>query len=134
MECVFCKIISGEIPSEKIYEDDDVIAFLDISPINKGHTLIVPKKHAVDVLDAEPAMLEALITAAKRIAPAIMKGVGAQGFNIGINNGSAAGQIVMHLHLHIIPRFKNDGLKHWPGRKCCEEELKEVRESIARFL
>ncbi len=115
-DCIFCRIIKGELPSYKVYEDNSVIAFLDIFPIHSGHVLVVPKKHSVDIFDTPESELQSVMAAAKKIAPAVMKATKADGINIGMNNKPAAGQVVMHTHLHIIPRFKDDGLKTWPQR------------------
>lgn len=134
MECIFCKISRGEIPCEKIYEDANVIAFLDIAPVSKGHALVLPKKHFETLLDADDKTSNELITVVKKISSAVMNAVKAEGFNIGINNYEAAGQIVPHLHVHIIPRFRNDGLKEWPNKKATEQELKSVAEQIKKFL
>ncbi|RME53448.1 HIT family protein, partial [Candidatus Woesearchaeota archaeon] len=116
-DCIFCKIIAGEIPSQMVYENDKVFAFLDINPINKGHTLIVPREHHEDFLDTPDDVLQDMIVRVKKIARAIMTAVNADGFNLGVNTKPAAGQIVFHTHMHIIPRFEGDGLRHWPGKK-----------------
>ncbi|MBS3176696.1 HIT family protein [Candidatus Woesearchaeota archaeon] len=129
-DCIFCKIIEGKIPSSKVYEDKDTFAFLDINPVNKGHALVVAKKHTADLLDTDSVMLGKLMVTTQKVAHAVIKGVGADGFNIGINNKSAAGQLVFHLHVHIIPRFSGDGLKHWPGKKLTEQEMRDVQEKI----
>ena len=133
-DCIFCKIIQGKIPADKVYENDKIMAFLDIQPISKGHTLIVPKKHYTDLLDTPDDVLCEMMTSAKKIAEAAVKAVGADGFNIGVNTKPAAGQIVMHMHLHVMPRFKNDGLKHWPGKTIAKEEFAKIRDQIASFL
>ncbi len=133
-DCIFCKIIKGEIPCSKIYENDKIMAFLDIMPVNKGHTLVVPKEHYETILDLPDDLLNELIVSTKKISKAVMKGVNADGFNIGVNTKEAAGQIIMHAHLHIIPRFSNDGLKSWPQSKYAEGEMDKVRESIVKFL
>lgn len=133
-DCIFCKIIKGEIPSSKVYEDKKVFAFLDINPINKGHVLVVPKNHSLDLSDMADEDIKNLFIAAKKIANAVMKATGAQGCNLGMNNRKAAGQLVMHSHLHIIPRFEGDGLKHWPGKKYAEGEAEKVRQDIIKNL
>ncbi len=133
-DCIFCKIIKGEIPSSKLYEDDKVYAFLDIQPVNKGHTLIIPKEHYNDLLETPDETVDAMFRAVKKVAPAVMKGVNADGFNLGMNNKAAAGQVVFHAHLHIVPRFRDDGLKLWPGGKYDEGEVEKVRESIVSSL
>ena len=133
-DCIFCKIIKGEIPSAKIYEDDKILAFLDINPIKPGHTLVIPKVHRSDLLAAENQDLVELIKIIKRIAPAAVAGVGADGFNVGLNDGSAAGQIVFHLHFHIIPRFNDDNLKLWSGRPYEAGAAEIVAEKIKKQL
>ena len=129
--CIFCKIIKGEVPCGKIYEDEHVLVFLDINPISKGHCLVVTKEHYETLLEIPEDESIYLFKALKKIGKALMKGLKADGFNIGMNNFSAAGQVVMHAHFHVIPRFKGDGLKHWPGKKF--EEGDYVKE-IKRFL
>ncbi len=134
-DCIFCKIVRKEIPSENfVYENDKIMAFLDIAPSSPGHTLVVPKAHYVDLLDTPDDVLAEIITKAKKIAPAVMKGAGAQGFNTIFNTKPAAGQVVFHTHLHIIPRFTNDGLKHWPKIEMSAEEMKKIKEKIVSAL
>ena len=107
--CLFCKIISGEIPSKKVYEDDTVFAFLDIYPASEGHTLVAPKKHYSNFADMSAEDVASLFEAARKITAAVEKAFSAQGSNIGINNGEVAGQEVPHVHVHVIPRKKGDG-------------------------
>jgi histidine triad (HIT) family protein len=133
-DCLFCKIASKEIPADLIYEDDKVVAFLDIKPVNKGHSLIIPKKHSHDLLDADDATLGTMIARVKKIAGAIMAATGAAGFNLGINTKSAAGQVVFHTHFHIIPRFSNDGLKMWPHSESEPKTRKQMAEEIKKFI
>ena len=111
--CLFCKIIAGEIPCYKIWENDHFLAFLDIKPINLGHTLIVPKNHAEDLFDLATEDLTGLGGAVQTVAQMVKTGTGADGINLGMNNSSAAGQLVFHAQFHIIPRFEGDGFKHW---------------------
>ncbi len=106
--CVFCKIVDSSIPSHKVFEDERALAVLDINPIRRGHTLIVPKKHYENFLDIPEEELAHLSILAKKIAPAIMKATDADGFNIIGNNGASAGQIIFHTHLHVIPRKAGD--------------------------
>ncbi len=108
--CVFCKIIQGQIPSAKIYEDDKVLAFLDIAPLNFGHTVVIPKGHFAGLTVIPTEYLNALMAAIQKIAPAVMRATGAEGFNLVLNNGSVAGQVVAHAHFHIIPRLVNDAV------------------------
>lgn len=110
--CIFCDIINGTIPSSVIYEDDTVIAFLDISQVTKGHTLVVPKKHCDHFLTCEEETLTHLMKTAKMLAAHLMEKTGAKGMNILSNIGEAAGQSVPHFHVHLIPRYdENDALK-----------------------
>ncbi|MBI2636869.1 MAG: HIT family protein [Parcubacteria group bacterium] len=133
-DCVFCKIVTGGIPSHKVYEDDSVLAFLDRSPVNPGHTLVIPKEHHRDLLDTPPELGAKLMNAIQKIAPAILAGVGADSFNLGVNNGAGAGQIVFHAHLHIMPRFRDDGHQLWHGRQADQNELAKVAEDIKKHL
>lgn len=107
-DCTFCKIVEGSTPSHKILEDERALAFLDINPIRRGHTLIVPKKHYENFLDIPEEELTRLLVIAKRIAPALLEATSADGFNIIGNNGASAGQIIFHTHLHVIPRKAGD--------------------------
>jgi len=109
MNCVFCRIAAGEHPAEIVYQDERVIAFLDINPLNPGHALVIPKAH-VERLSALPAELTGpLLAAAVRVAKAAQEALGAAGVNLVLNDGRAAGQAVPHLHLHVVPRFPGDG-------------------------
>lgn len=134
--CVFCKIAKGEIPCAKLYEDKNVIAFLDIAPAVKrgGHTLVVPKKHFEFVTGMPDELLEKVMHAVKKMACAIMKE--ADGANVLLNNGKAAGQYVPHVHFHIVPRYKDDkiGLAHWEALKYHPGEMEKVQERIKRLL
>src|SRR3989344_7777600 len=129
-ECVFCKIVKREIPSDKIYEDDNFFAFLDINPNNPGHTLVIPKKHYKNIYDLPDEILCAIGPIVKKISIAVKKGVNADGINIIMNNDGAAGQIVPHAHFHIIPRFADDDLRHWPGKSFLKEESAKIAEKI----
>lgn len=129
--CVFCKILAGDIPAAKVYEDDKVLAFLDIAPFNFGHTLVIPKAHCHGLSDMPGKYRDALFAAAAKIAPAVLRVTGATGFNLLLNNGSVAGQEVPHAHLHIIPRFVDDKVLLGASQKKYEgEELDEMKEKI----
>lgn len=104
MDCIFCKIVNGEIPSYKIYEDDDVLAFLDINPVSVGHTLVIPKKHTLDVMEIDDDILIKIINKGKDIAKLMNVKLGTSGFTLVQNNGSV--QEVKHFHLHVIPRYE----------------------------
>jgi len=134
IDCIFCKIARGEIKSTKIYEDKDTLAFLSIGPINRGHTLVIPKKHFENLIDMPHAEADKLIKTIKKLAPVIKEAMAADGLNITINNGKAAGQEVMHAHFHIIPRYKRDAFINWPEREYREGEMAEVAEKILNVL
>lgn len=116
-DCIFCKIIAGELPSSRVYETENLLAFLDLNPVAKGHTLIIPKGHYPTLLDVPPEEGNELIHGMKLIGNALMQHLNADGFNCMQNNFSAAGQMVFHSHWHIIPRFETDGLKLWASGK-----------------
>lgn len=109
--CIFCKIINGDIPSKKVYEDKDVLAILDISQATKGHTLVIPKKHYDNILSINEDDYLAVMKKVKELSNKIVTNLGAEGVNILNNCNEVAGQSVMHFHVHIIPRYKKDDLK-----------------------
>jgi histidine triad (HIT) family protein len=129
-DCLFCKIVAGEIPSQKVYEDDNVYAFLDINPVHIGHTLVVPKKHSEDILSIDANAWGAVCERVHQLAPAVKKATGADGINIIMNNKKSAGQLIDHAHVHIIPRFKDDGMKGLPQHKEGEVALTEMASKI----
>lgn len=132
--CIFCKIISGDLPSSTLYETNTVIALLDINPVRPGHTLIAPKEHHETALETPDALLADILTAAKYLAPALTEAVGAEGFNLSFNNGAAAGQVVAHTHLHVIPRQHNDGLSLWKQNPYPEGEQEKLAKKIQEVL
>ncbi len=116
--CVFCKIAAGKIPCHKIYEDDQILAFLDIGPIVTGHTLIIPKSHCAGIMDVSPELNAAIATKIPALARAVTKAVNAPACHVLTNCGPAASQSVMHLHYHILPRYEGDKYKlPWPAGK-----------------
>ncbi len=129
-DCIFCKIVRGEIPSYKIYEDANVFAFLDIHPVNTGHTLVIPKRHAKNIFDIPAADWVAVQDTVRTLAGKIEKAVSADGINIAMNNREHAGQVVDHAHVHIIPRFKGDNLRLFPGHPYKDGEADAVLEQI----
>ena len=134
-DCIFCKIIDGKIPAAKIYEDNTVFSFLDIMPANKGHCLVVPKRHSVTLIEMSEDDLVATVKAAKKIASALSLSFGNGSFNIVMNNGKEAGQLVNHAHIHIIPRFQKDRLRiKWSHVKYDDNEIKEYAEKIKKFI
>ncbi|MCZ7592229.1 MAG: HIT family protein [Kiritimatiellae bacterium] len=124
--CIFCKIVRGELPCEKLYEDDSVLAFMDIGPIVKGHALVIPKAHHDPLTDVPTELLGKIMTVVQRIARAQRDGLGADGVNIHQANGKAAGQEVWHTHFHVIPRFANDG-HSWNWRAQKYEQREEMQ-------
>ncbi|MBQ7234645.1 MAG: HIT family protein [Kiritimatiellae bacterium] len=124
-DCVFCAIAAGEIPSFKVYEDDAVLAYLDINPFTKGHTLVIPKKHSTGLLDTDDAVLAAVVARVRKVAARLKEALPCDGFNILQNNGEAAGQTVKHLHFHIVPRYAGEPLV-FESHKGDMEELKAL--------
>lgn len=133
-DCIFCKIIRGDIPAHKVYEDADTLAFLDIKPNNPGHTLVIPKVHSQNLYDMSDHSLAAVMRTAQKVAVAIKKAVGADGINLAMNNESAAGQVVLHPHVHVIPRFAEDGYRHWPQKQYKEGEAEVIAAKIKAAL
>jgi histidine triad (HIT) family protein len=110
-DCIFCKIVAGELPAQRVDEDERTIAFMDIAPATRGHALVIPKAHSRDVLEADPADLQATILAAQRLAGRARERLGADGVNLLNSCGQAAWQTVFHLHVHVIPRYRDDPLR-----------------------
>lgn len=130
MNCVFCKIIAGEISSFKVYEDKNTLAFLDINPVNPGHTLVVPKKHFANFEEADEKTLCQIVKIVKKIGLTLKKNLAAPGYNVAVNNDPIAGQIVPHLHFHVIPRLPGDNLRLWPQRQYQASQAEEVLNKI----
>ncbi len=116
-DCIFCKIAKKEIPSDIIFENKNLMAILDIMPVNPGHILVVTKKHFDTMVDVQDKVLSEMILVSKKVGKAIMKSLKVKGFNLSINNGKVAGQKINHVHFHVIPRLAKDGLKLWPQRQ-----------------
>lgn len=133
-DCIFCKIVDGEVPCHKVYEDDATLAFLDIAPINHGHTLLIPKAHYTDIITTPEEVIVSLARVLPRVAQAVKEGSKADAFNVGVNSGRAAGQIVFHTHLHIIPRFTNDGYRSWGQKQYAAGEAEAMAERIRQNL
>jgi histidine triad (HIT) family protein len=130
-DCIFCKIVSGEIPSHKIDEDDKTLAFMDINPWTRGHALVIPKKHSRNIYDADPDDLAATHVAAQRLAKRARDVLGAEGINILQSSEPVAMQTVFHLHVHVIPRYSDDGLRMPAHPQPAEhEELAELAEKL----
>jgi len=128
-DCIFCAIAAGEIPSFKVYEDELVLAYLDINPFSRGHTLVIPKVHSQGLLDTDDATLAAIIVRVKKVASHLKAKLGCDGFNILQNNGEAAGQTVRHVHFHIVPRWAGDPLS-FENAKGDMEALKKLAETL----
>lgn len=129
--CVFCKIVRGELPAWKVYEDEKTLAFLDIHPVNPGHTLVIPKaENTKNIFDVSPEDWVATTETARKVAHALERATGADGVNIMMNNRSDAGQVVHHPHIHVIPRFKGDGLTQWRHKEYKEGEAAELHQKI----
>jgi histidine triad (HIT) family protein len=130
--CIFCKIAEGVIPSYKVYEDENVLAFLDISQVTNGHTLIIPKEHSKDVFELSEETAAQLFSAVPKIASSIKQTFNPIGLNLLNNNGEAAGQSVFHYHMHFIPRYgKSDGFGAvWKTQDTPADEMKEIARSI----
>ncbi|MDE7215748.1 MAG: HIT family protein [Clostridia bacterium] len=130
MDCIFCKIINGEIPSHKIYEDKNVYAFLDIACDSYGHTLVIPKKHCVNVLDCNDKYLKSTIAAVKKISNHYVDDCGFDGVNILNASGASAQQSVFHLHFHIVPRKNEDGIDIWALKDKYDLDLKDICDKL----
>lgn len=133
-DCLFCKIIKGEIPAYKVYEDDTVYAFLDINPNNLGHTLVIPKAHYQTYSETPDEVLADLMVKAKKIGQAVIKAMDVPAYNVSVNVGKEAGQLIFHTHVHIIPRFEGDGHKHFGHVEYKEGEAEKVAEKISQNL
>ncbi|MBF0713168.1 HIT family protein [Gemella sp. GH3] len=137
---IFEKILDNELPSYKIYEDDFVYAFLDIFPVTKGHTLVIPKKHCKNILDCDSETASHIGAALPKIANAVKDSFGADGVNIFQNNEEFAGQVVFHLHFHIVPRYKDKDLHFdnleikYPSEKLSDEQFIEIQKRIVSKL
>lgn len=133
-QCIFCRIISGSIPSDTVYSDDIFVGFLDIHPTTRGHLLLVPRAHVSSFSELSSDVAAAFGNRLHRIAPLVAKAVSASGFNLILNNNADAGQVVPHVHWHIIPRYPSDGLYPWPSTVCTPDELREVADLITPKL
>ena len=134
-DCIFCKIVSGQIPSIKIFENDMVLAFLDVGPISDGHTLVIPKQHCEGMNQASPETVAQIARTFPMLGGAVQKAMHADGYNVLCNNGAAAGQVVEHLHFHIIPRHDNDGVfNRWPSYQYADGKAAQIAEKIKENL
>lgn len=133
-DCIFCKIVRGDIPSYKVYETAETLAFLDIHPVAKGHTLVIPKNHSRNIMDISAADWSHVAETVRVVAIGLEQALEADGVNLMMNNREHAGQVVDHPHVHIIPRFKGDDLKQWPHGSYAEGEADIVKEKIRSAL
>ena len=133
-DCIFCKIVAGELPSLKVYEDAETLAFLDIHPVNPGHTLVIPKAHYVNAFEAPEDVWVKMTATVKKVAHAIKEGLPVGDMNIAMNNGKFAGQVVFHAHIHVMPRYENDGHKLWTPKEYKDGEAVLIAEKIKNAL
>lgn len=133
-DCIFCKIVAGDIPCARLYETDQVLSFLDIAPVRPGHALVLPKRHFPTLWDLPPELGRDLLAAMQAVGGAILKATGAAGLNVGMNNHQAAGQLVPHAHFHLIPRHADDGLSLWAQSSSTADELTRLAEAIRNAL
>ena len=133
--CIFCKIVAGEIPTHFTYENEFVVAFPDIKPVKPGHTLVIPKaQDSRNIFDISEEAWVATTAVARTVAHALEKALDADGVNIMMNNRSFAGQVIDHPHIHVIPRYKGDGLKLWPHKDYAAGEAESIKEKVAAAL
>lgn len=130
-DCIFCKIANGEIPSKTFYEDEDFKVILDVGPATRGHALILPKNHYANLYELPDEEAVKVMLLAKKMAALMTEKLGCDGFNLVQNNGKAAGQTVFHFHLHLIPRYKEDGQTlGWKPLEPTQEELEDIKKII----
>jgi len=133
-DCVFCRIVAGRLPSAVILDNPRVLAFLDIAPVHYGHTLVIPKEHYQNLLDLPDDLWTEMGRVSRQVAQALQKALYARGFNIGMNNFDAAGQVVFHAHLHVIPRYLSDGLQLFPQGVYQPGDLEKVGQRLRQAL
>jgi histidine triad (HIT) family protein len=134
-DCVFCKIVAGQIPSTRVYEDEHTLAFMDIGHVNPGHTLVAVKKHAANLYEMDEAQAAAVAKASRRVALAIRDAFKPEGLSVYQANGKAAGQTVFHYHVHLLPRHEGDGMELvWPVKNPPREKLEEIAAKIRAAL
>lgn len=130
-ECLFCKIIRGEIPSKKIYEDSRTLAILDINPASEGHVLVMPKKHSETIFEASEEDLQSAVATVKKVSLQIRDALKPEGLNVIQNNGEQAGQVIAHLHFHVLPRYKDDKIMiGFPRNQVDESHLNDIMNKL----
>ena len=134
-ECIFCKIVAGEIPCMNVYEDEAVLAFLDVGPVSDGHTLVIPREHVERLDQCSVELLAKISSCIGKIAGAVADAMDADGYNVLCNNGRAAGQLVEHFHFHLIPRKTDDGVfSHWPSYQYGPGRAEDILQKIFEKL
>ena len=136
MDCLFCAMVEGKIPYSKVYEDDDFLAILDIRPVSFGHILLIPKSHHTNVTDIPEDLAKKVYPVVQKLSVALIKSLNCDGVNLVQNNGEAAGQEIFHGHLHLIPRYKDDGIRFGVKHRKYEsnEQMVEFADKIAKFV
>lgn len=132
--CIFCEIVAGRTPASRLFEDEHTLAFLDINPVSPGHALVIPKEHMETLLDVPDRLMGPLGITTRRVAAALMRATQAGGFNLQMNNYRIAGQLVPHVHFHLVPRHAGDGLRPWHGRPTPASELESMAEKVRATL
>ena len=133
-DCIFCKIVKGEIPSHKIYEDNEFLIFLDVNPKAEGHMLVIPKEHYVNIFDIPEEVLKNLIAITQKLAKKLKQSSGVDGINILHASDKSAQQSVFHFHIHLIPRYENDGLDMWPKNNYEKSDMEVIQNKFKRML
>jgi histidine triad (HIT) family protein len=134
-DCIFCKLVAGQIPSTRVYEDEHTLAFMDLGHVNPGHTLVAVKKHAANLFELDEAQAEAVARACRKVGQAIRAAFEPEGMSVYQANGKAAGQTVFHYHVHLLPRHAGDGMElTWPAKTPPREKLAEYAEKIKQKL
>ena len=134
-DCIFCKIVNGGIPSYTVYQDDDTLAFLDINPNTQGHTLVIPKKHAANITDMDDKDIASLFRTVRKVVSGLQATINPEGFNLVVNHGEVAGQVIHHFHCHVIPRNTGDGIEYeFRGITPSPEEFQELARKVAEHI
>ncbi|MCL7476124.1 MAG: HIT family protein [Methanosarcinales archaeon] len=134
-DCIFCKIVKGDIPSFTVYQDNDTLAFLDINPNTRGHTLVIPKKHADNITDMEDKDIASVFRTVRKVVSGLQAAIDPDGFNLVVNHGEVAGQVIHHFHCHVVPRNIGDGVKYtFDGSTLHPQEFKELAVKVAENI
>jgi len=134
-DCIFCKIANGEIPSYTVYQDDDTLAFLDINPNTRGHTLVIPTKHATNITDMDDKDIASVFRTVRKVVSGLQAAINPEGFNLVVNHGEVAGQVIHHFHCHVIPRNTGDSIEYnFEGITPSPEEFQELAGKVAEHI